>query len=187
MLYVHTGRVKARPEAQSKLSVHFLIHWYFCLACTFNSNGYLPFHFHSTNFCHGSRLESASNLSQQNLFSSPLPGILFFLIILIHIRPSLLKPTLDIKPLILHVTAQNTLIAPDILRHRAQRLNHLQPQLLALFLLPNGNLFNMRYTTEIMNARIIVSKCFEVVKKTRRTTSSPPSTSPSQQSAPHAR
>jgi hypothetical protein len=68
-----------------------------------------------------------------------------------HLQPRPLEPTLDIKPLIRLTAIQNRLVAPRLLRHKVQRLDDAQPQLLALLVLRNGNVLNVSDEPELVD------------------------------------
>lgn len=74
------------------------------------------------------------------------------LIILPHNQPSSLIPTLLIESLILNTATQDTLVATNSLGYRTQRLYHFQAKLFALLVFLNGDLFNVCYTSQPMNA-----------------------------------
>lgn len=88
------------------------------------------------------------------------PTISPLLIIMRHLQPSPLEPTLDIKPLIRLRAIQNRLIATHTLRHIIQSLNNPQSQLLPLLVLRDRNILDMPDQSQIVNTTspIIVSK-----------------------------
>ena len=60
-----------------------------------------------------------------------------------HFQPRPLESTLDIKSFICLTTIQYTLIAPNTLSHRIQRLYDPQPQLLALLILRDRDVLDV--------------------------------------------
>jgi hypothetical protein len=67
-----------------------------------------------------------------------------------HFKARPLKPTLDIEPLIRLRAIQNRLVAPHLLRHKVQRLNNPQTQLLALLILGDCNVLDMSDKAELV-------------------------------------
>jgi hypothetical protein len=104
---------------------------------------------------------------KQNPSPSLIIGLLF-LIVLSHDQSPCLISALLIKSLICQTTTQNTLVATHVLCHRSEGLNHLQTQLLALFLFPDSNLFNMRNIAKIMNTMRIFSECIQAMVSKKR-------------------
>lgn len=72
-------------------------------------------------------------------------------IIMRHLQPRPLKPTLDIKTLIGLTTVQNRLIAADLLRDKVERLNNPEPEFLALLILGDGNVLNVPDEPELVD------------------------------------
>jgi hypothetical protein len=68
-----------------------------------------------------------------------------------HLQPRPLKPTLDIEPLIRLRAIQNRLITPRLLRHKVQRLDDPQTQLLALLVLRHRNILNVSDKPQLMD------------------------------------
>lgn len=68
-----------------------------------------------------------------------------------HLQPSPLEPTLYIKPLIRLGAIQNRLITAHLLRHKVERLDNPQPQLLALLVLGHGNVLNVADETKLVD------------------------------------
>ena len=72
-----------------------------------------------------------------------------------HFQASPLEPTLDIEPLFRLRAVQDSLIAARILRHKVQRLNDTQPQLLPLLILRDSNVLYVTDLAELVYTRMI--------------------------------
>lgn len=74
------------------------------------------------------------------------------IIIMRHLQPSPLIPTLNIEPLVRLAAIQNTLIASNLLGHEIQRLDELQTEFLALLIFRNSDILDMSYESEVVDA-----------------------------------
>jgi hypothetical protein len=61
------------------------------------------------------------------------------------------KPTLHIEPLIRLGAIQYRLIAPHLFRHKVQRLDNPQAQLITLLVLCDNNVFDMPNEPEVVD------------------------------------
>jgi hypothetical protein len=80
------------------------------------------------------------------------------IIIMCHLQPRPLISTLNVEALICFAAIQNTLIAPHLLRDKVQCLNELQSQFLPLLIFRDGDIFDVSYETEVMDAVSNISK-----------------------------
>src|SRR5690242_3481340 len=72
-------------------------------------------------------------------------------IVMRHLEPCPLEPTLNIEPFVRLAAIQNRLVTPDLLRDKVQCLNNPEPQLLALLVLCNRNVFNVPDKTQLVD------------------------------------
>lgn len=70
-----------------------------------------------------------------------------------HLQASSLEAALDIKPLIRLAAIQDGLVAAHILGDEIQRLDDLQPELLALLIFGYGDVFDVAYFAKVVDAR----------------------------------
>lgn len=68
-----------------------------------------------------------------------------------HLQPRPLEATLHIEALVRLGAVQNRLIAAHVLRNKIQRLDDAQPQLLALLVLRDSDVFDVAYEAEVVD------------------------------------
>lgn len=108
------------------------------------------------------------------------------LIIMRHLEPRSLEPTLNIEPLIGLTTVQYALITTRLLSNEVQRLDNLQPELLPLLVLRDSDIFDVSDYAQVMDtvfALVSLASQIQVVRGRRLTTSSPRSKPRFQQSS----
>ena len=69
-----------------------------------------------------------------------------------HFEASSLETTLEIETLVGLTAIKNTLVAADLFSHKIQSLDHLQSQLLSLLILSDGDILDVAYEPEVVNA-----------------------------------
>lgn len=79
-----------------------------------------------------------------------------------HLQPSPLKPALDVKALVRLAAIQNTLITAHLLSDEIQRLDHFQAELLSLLIFCHGDVFDVAYYAEVVDADLETSATGEI-------------------------
>lgn len=72
-------------------------------------------------------------------------------IIMRHLKSRPPEPALDVESLVRLGAIQNTLVAPNLLSNKVQRLNYAQPKLLPLLILRNRNILNVPDEAQVVN------------------------------------
>lgn len=67
-----------------------------------------------------------------------------------HFQTGPLEAALDVEPLVGLAAVENALVTSDVLGHVVQRLDDAQPELLALLVLRDGDVFNVSDQTHVV-------------------------------------
>jgi len=76
----------------------------------------------------------------------------FLLVVVRHLQTRPLEATLDIEALVRLRAVENGLVAADVLRDKVERLDDPQPELLALLVLCDSDVFDMADEPEVVDA-----------------------------------